>query len=176
MSLDKDAAFETPLPEALDTFTGVAQQLQGYCLSSLCHPQLASLTCLDLMSEPLYALHVPALCTALRLLPVLTSFHLWVHVPVGDTDVWDWSALWSTCLGMEKLGFMCTTTFVKKPLTTLAQSLHRLPRLRVFALTKCHLYVDECIRATSTGTIPEPLSTQTWRLMQRAEAACASCR
>ncbi|KAJ7105238.1 hypothetical protein C8R44DRAFT_806841 [Mycena epipterygia] len=149
MSPDEDAAFETPLPEALDTFAGVAQQLPGYCLSSLCHPQLASLTCLDLMSEPLYASRAPALCTALRLLPALASFDLWVHVPIGDTDVWDWGALWSACPGVEELGFMCTTTFGKKPLTTLAQSLRRLPRLRAFALTKGHRYVDERMRSSA---------------------------
>ncbi|KAJ7082578.1 hypothetical protein C8R44DRAFT_992167 [Mycena epipterygia] len=49
MSPEEDAAFKPPLPVALNIFAGVPQQLPGYCLSSLSHPQLASLTRLDLM-------------------------------------------------------------------------------------------------------------------------------
>ncbi|KAJ6603610.1 hypothetical protein DFH09DRAFT_1124694 [Mycena vulgaris] len=131
------------LPAALEEFSGVAQQLSAFSFGS-------SITTLDLMCEPLYEARAPALCVALRALPLLTSLELWVHVPdprAGHGALW--AALWGAAPGLEDLHFMCTTPFGKKPLTELARALRRLPRLRTFALTKGHRYADESMRASA---------------------------
>ncbi|KAF7369538.1 F-box domain-containing protein [Mycena venus] len=142
MSPDIDDAMTLALPPALDTFSGIVQQLGPGCSSSL--------TSLDLMCEPLYAARAPALCTALRALPMLTSLELWVHVPnprAGHEAFF--RELWGAAPGLEDLHFMCTTAFGKKPLTELARALRLLPQLRTFALTKGHRYADESMRRSA---------------------------
>ncbi|KAJ7443121.1 hypothetical protein FB451DRAFT_95207 [Mycena latifolia] len=130
------------LPPALEDFAGVTQQLAGVASSTL--------TTLDLMYEPLYSVRAPALCDALRALTALTSLELWVHVPDPHAEHSAlWASLWAAAPGLEDLHFMCTTAFGKKPLTELARALRRLPRLRTFALTKGHRYVDESMRASA---------------------------
>ncbi|KAJ7859779.1 hypothetical protein B0H14DRAFT_2745971 [Mycena olivaceomarginata] len=129
-------------PPALESFSGIMQQLpDGGC---------SNLTTLDLMSEPLYATRAPALCSALRVLPMLTNLELWVHVPeprAGHEAFF--RGLWGAAPGLEDLHFMCTTAFGKKPLSELARALRLLPRLQTFALTKGHRYADESMRRSA---------------------------
>jgi hypothetical protein len=106
-------------PPALESFSGIMQQLpDGGC---------SNLTTLDLMSEPLYATRAPALCSALRVLPMLTNLELWVHVPeprAGHEAFF--RGLWGAAPGLEDLHFMCTTAFGKVSQAFLAFFLHPL--------------------------------------------------
>ncbi|KAJ7436002.1 hypothetical protein B0H11DRAFT_2207375 [Mycena galericulata] len=145
----------------LAAFSGIIQQLT----SPLGTP-LTALTTLDLMHEPLYAPRFALLPPVLRALPLLRSLEIWVHVAgggagAGAVGVGDdagsgrnanarfFGEMCGAAPGLEDLHFMCTTAFGKKPLTDLARALRLLPRLRAFALTKGHRYVDESMRASA---------------------------
>ncbi|KAF7372077.1 F-box domain-containing protein [Mycena venus] len=144
MSPDADDKMNLRLPPTLDVFSGIVQQLSGGAGCS------SSLTSLDLMYEPMYPARAPALCTALRALPMLTNLELWIHVPDPSTghEVF-FRELWGAAPGLEDVHFMCTTAFGKKPLTGLALALRLLPRLRTFTLTKGHRYADESMRRSA---------------------------
>ncbi|KAJ6563817.1 hypothetical protein B0H19DRAFT_1219689 [Mycena capillaripes] len=144
MSPDADDAMTFSLPRTLDAFSGVVQQLSGGVGCS------SSLTSLDLMCEPLYTARGPALCAALRALPMLRSLELWIHVPdpLAGHEAF-FRELWGAAPGLEDLHFMCTTAFGKKPLTELARALRVLPQLRTFALTKGHRYADESMQRSA---------------------------
>ncbi|KAF8171023.1 hypothetical protein K438DRAFT_1853153 [Mycena galopus ATCC 62051] len=140
--MSPDDIMEVPFPPALDKFSGIMQQLPVNGCSTL--------TTLDLMCEPLYAARKPALCTALRGLPKLTKFELWVHVADPRAGLEEFFLdLWRAAPRLEDLHFMCTTSFGKKPLNELAWSLRLLPGLHTFALTKGHRYADESMRRSA---------------------------
>ncbi|KAJ7060862.1 hypothetical protein C8F01DRAFT_1141091 [Mycena amicta] len=142
MSPDDDAAYQLELPQTLEEFSGIAQQLptMGW----------AGVTTVDLMCEPLYAARFTALCEALKAMPLLTNLELWVHVePNMTAHAAFLHDLCSAAPKLEDLHFMCTTPFGKKPLAILARALRALPYLRAFALTKGHRYADETMRASA---------------------------
>ncbi|KAF7316040.1 F-box domain-containing protein [Mycena indigotica] len=142
MSPDEDAAFQLELPQTLEEFSGIAQQLP--CLG------WESITTIDLMCEPLYSTRFIALCDALKAMPLLANLEIWVHV---EPNMAAYAAfLRDLCAAtpkLEDLHFMCTTPFGKKPLSILARALRALPYLRAFALTKGHRYADETMRASA---------------------------
>ncbi|KAJ7077468.1 hypothetical protein C8R43DRAFT_910536 [Mycena crocata] len=144
MSPDDAEGLPIMLPPRLDSYSGVVQQLPGAREVLASSPGAAStspspalmpptnvlisptstlapsmspltaLTSLDLMCEPLYAARAPALCAALRSLPLLTGLELWVHVPdprAGHEAFF--RDLWGAAPGLEDLHFMCTTAFGK---------------------------------------------------------------
>jgi hypothetical protein len=108
MSPDADDKMTLTFPPTLDAFSGIVQQLSGGPNYS------SSLTSLDLMCEPLYTARAPALCTALRALPMLTNLELWIHVPdprAGHEAFF--RELWGAAPGLEDVHCMCTTAFGK---------------------------------------------------------------
>ncbi|KAJ7433888.1 hypothetical protein B0H11DRAFT_1888798 [Mycena galericulata] len=136
----------------LAAFSGIIQQLTSPPGSpSPSGTPLTALTTLDLMHEPLYAVRFALLPPVLRALPLLRSLEIWVHG--GDNasgrNARFFGDMCAAAPGLEDLHFMCTTAFGKKPLTDLARALRLLPRLRAFALTKGHRYVDESMRASA---------------------------
>ncbi|KAF7332322.1 F-box domain-containing protein [Mycena kentingensis (nom. inval.)] len=142
MSPDEDTAFQLQLPQTLEEFSGLVQQLptMGW----------ASVVTLDLMCEPLYAARFTPLCDTLKMMPALRNLELWVHVePNMAAHAAFLNNLFSSIPRLEDLHFMCTTTFSKKPLTILSRALRSLPYLRSFALTKGHRYADETMRASA---------------------------
>ncbi|KAJ7433620.1 hypothetical protein B0H11DRAFT_2208813 [Mycena galericulata] len=156
----------------LTAFSGIIQQLTSPASGTpLTLTSLTALTTLDLMHEPLYAPRFALLLPLLRALPLLRSLEIWVHVAGGGVGVGAgagagavgvgdnargrnanarfFGEMCGAAPGLEDLHFMCTTAFGKKPLTDLARALRLLPRLRAFALTKGHRYVDESMRASA---------------------------
>ncbi|KAJ7439415.1 hypothetical protein B0H11DRAFT_2293462 [Mycena galericulata] len=153
---------DDPAPASkLAAFSGIIQQLTSPPST------LTALTTLDLMHEPLYTFRFALLPPVLRALPLLRSLEIWVHVAGGagagagvnavneggdnasGRNARFFKDMCAAAPGLEDLHFMCTTAFGKKPLTDLARALRLLPRLRAFALTKGHRYVDESMRASA---------------------------
>lgn len=108
---------------ALDSYAGIYQQIP---LMSA-----ASLTMLDLMTEPIYDARVAGLCPVLRVLPKLEILDIWMQV----SDCTYVEAVLSSCTELREFHFMCTTVGEWGHGLGGLLVLH-VPHLKVFSLTE----------------------------------------